>query len=86
MVRQAGSQDQSPCPQLESLKSDYEEVRKEHELLLQLHVSTLKERDQFYNELQEIQRTSTPRPDWTKCESKDDCRSPRACGRTWTGF
>uniref|UniRef100_A0A8C2LJ56 Translin-associated factor X (Tsnax) interacting protein 1 n=1 Tax=Cricetulus griseus TaxID=10029 RepID=A0A8C2LJ56_CRIGR len=54
--------------QLESLKADYEEVRKEHELLLQLHMTTLKERDQFYAELQEIQRTSTPRPDWTKCE------------------
>ncbi|OBS58336.1 hypothetical protein A6R68_10570 [Neotoma lepida] len=54
--------------QLESLKADYEEVRKEHELLLQLHVSTLKERDQYHYELQEIQRTSTPRPDWTKCE------------------
>ncbi|GAB1293587.1 Translin-associated factor X-interacting protein 1 [Apodemus speciosus] len=55
--------------QLESLRADYEEVRKEHEMLLQLHMSTLKERDQFSNELQEIQRTSTPRPDWTKCES-----------------
>ncbi|XP_052022856.1 translin-associated factor X-interacting protein 1 [Apodemus sylvaticus] len=55
--------------QLDSLRADYEEVRKEHEMLLQLHMSTLKERDQFYNELQEIQRTSTPRPDWTKCES-----------------
>ncbi|XP_051024808.1 translin-associated factor X-interacting protein 1 [Acomys russatus] len=55
--------------QLESLRADYEEVRKEHELLLQLHMSTLKERDQYYSELQEIQRTSTPRPDWTKCES-----------------
>lgn len=38
-------------------------------MLLQLHMSTLKERDQFSHELQEIQRTSTPRPDWTKCES-----------------
>ncbi|XP_031197085.1 translin-associated factor X-interacting protein 1 isoform X1 [Mastomys coucha] len=55
--------------QLESMRADYAEVRKEHELLLQLHMSTLKERDQFYAELQEIQRTSTPRPDWTKCES-----------------
>ncbi|XP_050000172.1 translin-associated factor X-interacting protein 1 isoform X3 [Alexandromys fortis] len=55
--------------QLESLRADYEEVRKEHEILLQLHMSTLKERDQFHFELQEIQRTSTPRPDWTKCES-----------------
>uniref|UniRef100_A0A8C5XM37 Translin associated factor X interacting protein 1 n=1 Tax=Microcebus murinus TaxID=30608 RepID=A0A8C5XM37_MICMU len=54
--------------QLDSLRADYEEVRKEHELLLQLHMNTLKERDQFFSELQEIQRTSTPRPDWTKCE------------------
>ncbi|CAK6436701.1 unnamed protein product [Pipistrellus nathusii] len=54
--------------QLESLRDDYEEVRKEHEILLQLHMVTLKERDQFFTELQEIQRTSTPRPDWTKCE------------------
>ncbi|XP_055268481.1 translin-associated factor X-interacting protein 1 isoform X2 [Moschus berezovskii] len=54
--------------QLESLRDDYEEVRKEHEMLLQLHMSTLKERDQYFSELQEIQRTSTPRPDWSKCE------------------
>lgn len=74
-----GNQDQSPCLQLESLKADYEEVRKEHELLLQLHMSTLKERDQYFSELQDIQRTSTPRPDWTKCESNDGCRGARAC-------
>uniref|UniRef100_A0A2K5PYB6 Translin associated factor X interacting protein 1 n=2 Tax=Cebus imitator TaxID=2715852 RepID=A0A2K5PYB6_CEBIM len=54
--------------QLDSLRASYEEVRKEHEILMQLHMSTLKERDQFYSELQEIQRTSTPRPDWSKCE------------------
>ena len=72
-----GSKDQSPCPQLESLRDDYEEVRKEHEMLLQLHMSTLKERDQFYSELQEIQRTSTPRPDWSKCEGN---AGPRALG------
>ncbi|XP_045149656.1 translin-associated factor X-interacting protein 1 isoform X1 [Echinops telfairi] len=54
--------------QLESLQADYDEVCKEHEILLQLHMSTLKERDQFHAELQDIQQTSTPRPDWTKCE------------------
>ncbi|XP_019510987.1 PREDICTED: translin-associated factor X-interacting protein 1 isoform X4 [Hipposideros armiger] len=54
--------------QLDSLRDDYKEVCKEHEILLQLHMNTLKERDQFYSELQEIQRTSTPRPDWTKCK------------------
>lgn len=78
-----GSMDQSPCPQLDSLRDDYKEVRKEHEILLQLHMSTLKERDQFYSELQEIQRTSTPRPDWTKCEGNDGHWGPRTaqvCG------
>uniref|UniRef100_A0A2K5HGM2 Translin-associated factor X-interacting protein 1 N-terminal domain-containing protein n=1 Tax=Colobus angolensis palliatus TaxID=336983 RepID=A0A2K5HGM2_COLAP len=40
----------------------------QEQILMQLHMSTLKERDQFFSELQEIQRTSTPRPDWTKCE------------------
>uniref|UniRef100_A0A2K5DZR0 Translin associated factor X interacting protein 1 n=1 Tax=Aotus nancymaae TaxID=37293 RepID=A0A2K5DZR0_AOTNA len=54
--------------QLDSLRASYEEVCKEHKILMQLHMSTLKERDQFYSELQEIQRTSTPRPDWNKCE------------------
>ncbi|XP_055477300.1 translin-associated factor X-interacting protein 1 [Psammomys obesus] len=54
---------------LECLRADYEEVRKEHEMLLQLHMSTLKERDQYYSELQDIQRISTPRPDWNKCEN-----------------
>ncbi|KAM5262711.1 translin-associated factor X-interacting protein 1 [Ctenodactylus gundi] len=54
--------------QLDSLRADYQEVCKEHETLLQLHMSTLKERDQFSSELQEIHRTSTPRPDWSKCE------------------
>lgn len=74
-----GSEDQSSCLQLDSLRDDYEEVRKEHEILLQLHMSTLKERDQFYSELQEVQRTSTPRPDWTKCEGNDDHWGPRDC-------
>uniref|UniRef100_G1QYC2 Translin associated factor X interacting protein 1 n=1 Tax=Nomascus leucogenys TaxID=61853 RepID=G1QYC2_NOMLE len=41
--------------QLDTLKASYEEVRKEHEILMQLHMSTLKERDQFFSELQEIQ-------------------------------
>lgn len=45
-------------------------------MLLQLHMSTLRERDQFSLELQEIQRTSTPRPDWTKCEGAVGLREP----------
>lgn len=46
---------------------------------MQLHMSMLKERDQFFSELQEIQRTSTPRPDWTKCEGEGSQRGPRSC-------
>ncbi|XP_077840444.1 translin-associated factor X-interacting protein 1 isoform X3 [Macaca mulatta] len=65
--------------QLDTLRASYEEVRKEHEILMQLHMSTLKERDQFFSELQEIQRTSTPRPDWTKCEGEGSQRGPRSC-------
>ncbi|XP_054309959.2 translin-associated factor X-interacting protein 1 isoform X7 [Pongo pygmaeus] len=63
--------------QLDTLRASYEEVRKEHEILMQLHMSTLKERDQFFSELQEIQRTSTPRPDWTKCKDSSSL-SPHA--------
>ncbi|XP_007992119.1 translin-associated factor X-interacting protein 1 isoform X3 [Chlorocebus sabaeus] len=65
--------------QLDTLRASYEEVRKEHEILMQLHMSMLKERDQFFSELQEIQRTSTPRPDWTKCEGEGSQRGPRSC-------
>ncbi|XP_007477251.1 translin-associated factor X-interacting protein 1 isoform X1 [Monodelphis domestica] len=53
---------------LEGLKTDFEEIRKEYETLLQVHMATVKDRDEFFNELQEIQRTSTPRPDWSKCK------------------
>uniref|UniRef100_A0A2K5PY86 Translin associated factor X interacting protein 1 n=1 Tax=Cebus imitator TaxID=2715852 RepID=A0A2K5PY86_CEBIM len=67
--------------QLDSLRASYEEVRKEHEILMQLHMSTLKERDQFYSELQEIQRTSTPRPDWSKCEGEGGQQGPGSCSR-----
>lgn len=36
---QVSSKDQSPCPQLDSLRDDYEEFCKEHKMLLQLHTS-----------------------------------------------
>lgn len=52
-------------------------------MLLQLHMSTLKERDQYHSELQEIQRTSTPRPDWSKCEGNDGSWGPRDCSSMW---
>ncbi|XP_068941819.1 translin-associated factor X-interacting protein 1 [Petaurus breviceps papuanus] len=53
---------------VQGLKSDFEEIQKEYETLLQVHMTIVRERDEFFNELQEIQRTSTPRPDWSKCE------------------
>ncbi|XP_074058291.1 translin-associated factor X-interacting protein 1 isoform X2 [Macrotis lagotis] len=54
---------------MENLKSDFQEIRKEYDLLLQVHSAIVKDRDEFHNELQEIQRTSTPRPNWSKCEA-----------------
>ncbi|XP_043841278.1 translin-associated factor X-interacting protein 1 [Dromiciops gliroides] len=53
---------------VESLKTDFEEIRKEYDTLLQVHMTIVRDRDEFYSELQEIQRTSTPRPNWAKCE------------------
>lgn len=70
--------------QLNSLRDDYKEVCREHEILLQLHMSTVKERDQFYSELQELQRTSTPRPNWAKCEGTGGLWGPRTCSGVWS--
>nr|XP_020844974.1 translin-associated factor X-interacting protein 1 isoform X2 [Phascolarctos cinereus] len=53
---------------VESLRSDFEEIRKEYDTLLQVHMTIVRDRDEFSRDLQEIQRTSTPRPDWSKCE------------------
>lgn len=54
--------------QLDILRVSYEEVCKEYEILMQLYMSMLKEWDQFFFELQEIQCIFMLRFDWIKCE------------------
>uniref|UniRef100_A0A4X2LV74 Translin associated factor X interacting protein 1 n=1 Tax=Vombatus ursinus TaxID=29139 RepID=A0A4X2LV74_VOMUR len=53
---------------VENLRSDFQDIRKEYDMLLQVHMTIVRDRDEFSRDLQEIQRTSTPRPNWSKCE------------------
>uniref|UniRef100_A0A8C3SQS2 Translin-associated factor X-interacting protein 1 N-terminal domain-containing protein n=1 Tax=Chelydra serpentina TaxID=8475 RepID=A0A8C3SQS2_CHESE len=48
-------------------EKDFDDLQKEYDTLLEIHQETVEERDHFYNELQQVQRSSTPRPDWAKC-------------------
>ncbi|XP_030437330.1 translin-associated factor X-interacting protein 1 isoform X2 [Gopherus evgoodei] len=52
---------------MEVLQKDFDDLQKEYDTLLEIHQETVEERDWFYNELQQVQRSSTPRPDWAKC-------------------
>ncbi|XP_075796637.1 translin-associated factor X-interacting protein 1 isoform X2 [Pelodiscus sinensis] len=52
---------------LEVLQKDFEALQKEYSVLLEIHREAVEERDHFFNELQEVQHSSTPRPDWAKC-------------------
>ncbi|XP_073163328.1 translin-associated factor X-interacting protein 1 isoform X2 [Lepidochelys kempii] len=53
--------------QMEVLQKDFDDLQKEYDTLLEIHQETVEERDCFYNKLQQVQRSSTPRPDWAKC-------------------
>ncbi|XP_074864750.1 translin-associated factor X-interacting protein 1 isoform X3 [Carettochelys insculpta] len=55
------------CEKMEVLQKDFEDLRREYDTLLEVHREAVEERDHFYNELQQVQRSSTPRPDWAKC-------------------
>ncbi|XP_053905408.1 translin-associated factor X-interacting protein 1 isoform X1 [Malaclemys terrapin pileata] len=52
---------------MQVLQKDFDDLQKEYDTLLEIHQETVEERDRFYNELQQVQRSSTPRPDWAKC-------------------
>ncbi|XP_050778347.1 translin-associated factor X-interacting protein 1 isoform X2 [Gopherus flavomarginatus] len=52
---------------MEVLQKDFDDLQREYDTLLEIHQETVEERDRFYNELQQVQRSSTPRPDWAKC-------------------
>ncbi|XP_040427277.1 translin-associated factor X-interacting protein 1 isoform X3 [Cygnus olor] len=53
--------------EMETLKKDFDQLRKEYQTLLEIQRETAEERDNFFTELQQAQRSCTPRPNWAKC-------------------
>ncbi|XP_028905578.1 translin-associated factor X-interacting protein 1 isoform X2 [Ornithorhynchus anatinus] len=53
--------------EMEMLKHFSEGLRKDYNTLHQQHRDTVKERDQLILEVQELRRSHTPRPNWSKC-------------------
>ncbi|XP_066860452.1 translin-associated factor X-interacting protein 1 isoform X5 [Anser cygnoides] len=53
--------------QMETLRKDFDQLRKEYQTLLEIQRETAEERDNFFTELQQAQRSCTPRPNWAKC-------------------
>ncbi|XP_063951237.1 translin-associated factor X-interacting protein 1-like isoform X1 [Lytechinus pictus] len=51
----------------ETLNGDYNQLRAEHEALLDVNKQIIAQRDDFYQELENLKRTATPRPDWDRC-------------------
>lgn len=51
----------------EILKDDFDKLKLEHDTLLDIQKQVTKQRDEFYVELEQMKRASTPRPDWEKC-------------------
>ncbi|XP_061450271.1 translin-associated factor X-interacting protein 1 isoform X2 [Rhineura floridana] len=50
-----------------TLQKDFDDLQEEYDTMLDVHKQVSEERDQFYNDLINVQRTSTPRPSWDKC-------------------
>ncbi|KAJ7311949.1 hypothetical protein JRQ81_006271 [Phrynocephalus forsythii] len=53
--------------QMTVLQKDFNDLQNEYDTMLEIHKQVAEERDQFYNDLISVQRTSTPRPQWDKC-------------------
>ncbi|XP_054856263.1 translin-associated factor X-interacting protein 1 isoform X2 [Eublepharis macularius] len=53
--------------QMTVLQADFKDLQEEYNTMLEVHRQIAEERDQFYNELINVQRNSTPRPEWDKC-------------------
>lgn len=51
----------------EVLQSDFDKLKQEHEVLLELNKQLLQQRDEFCTNLAQLERSSTPRPRWVKC-------------------
>uniref|UniRef100_A0A670YK63 Translin-associated factor X-interacting protein 1 N-terminal domain-containing protein n=1 Tax=Pseudonaja textilis TaxID=8673 RepID=A0A670YK63_PSETE len=52
---------------LSTLQKDFDDLRDEYEIMLDIHKQVADDRDRYFNDLINVQRTSTPRPDWNKC-------------------
>ncbi|KAM3828820.1 translin-associated factor X-interacting protein 1 [Vipera latastei] len=52
---------------LSILQKDFDDLREEYEIMLDIHKQVSEDRDRYFNDLINVQRTSTPRPDWNKC-------------------
>ncbi|XP_053126569.1 translin-associated factor X-interacting protein 1 isoform X2 [Hemicordylus capensis] len=52
---------------MQILQKDFEELQEEYDTMLEIHKQVSEERDQFYNDFLDVQRSSTPRPYWGKC-------------------
>ncbi|XP_042732858.1 translin-associated factor X-interacting protein 1 [Lagopus leucura] len=53
--------------EMKTLRKDFEQLHEEYGTLLEIHRETAEERDSFYSQLQEAERSHTPRPNWAKC-------------------
>uniref|UniRef100_A0A669QR22 Translin-associated factor X-interacting protein 1 N-terminal domain-containing protein n=1 Tax=Phasianus colchicus TaxID=9054 RepID=A0A669QR22_PHACC len=53
--------------EMKTLRKDFEQLHEEYETLLEIHRETAEERDSFHTQLQEAERSHTPRPNWAKC-------------------
>ncbi|XP_032086812.1 translin-associated factor X-interacting protein 1 [Thamnophis elegans] len=52
---------------LSTLQKDFDDLQEEYEIMLDIHKQVAEDRDRYFNDLINVQRTSTPRPDWSKC-------------------
>ncbi|KFQ52163.1 Translin-associated factor X-interacting protein 1, partial [Pelecanus crispus] len=53
--------------EMKTLQKDFDQLHKEYETLMEIHRETAEERDNFFTQLQQVQRNCTPRPNWVKC-------------------
>ncbi|KFV74118.1 Translin-associated factor X-interacting protein 1, partial [Struthio camelus australis] len=53
--------------EMKTWQKDFDQLHKEYDMLLEIHKETAEERDNVFIELQQVQRSCTPRPNWAKC-------------------
>ncbi|XP_067158947.1 translin-associated factor X-interacting protein 1 [Apteryx mantelli] len=53
--------------EMKTQQKDFDQLHMEYDMLLEIHRETAEERNNVFIELQEVQRSCTPRPNWAKC-------------------